>query len=220
MTKTDYNKVVQQKRVDLDDAGEALEKHIQPVAKGKVRKPGVGKWMSNVFFGEEGFRGMATHMFTEVIVPSIQNTVADVAISAVQRAIFGNDYIHRRNPGNYWGRTPNNVTRIDSWRGGGQKDYTQSYAKRSRTASNYVEEIVFETRQDAQEVFNILLANLETYGVVTVGDFYELSDQPSKFTDQAYGWTIANGGQGLAGARIVAARGGGFKIQFPTPVEV
>ena len=53
MTKTDYNKVVQQKRVDLDDAGEALEKHIQPVAKGKVRKPGVGKWMSNVFFGEE-----------------------------------------------------------------------------------------------------------------------------------------------------------------------
>ena len=56
--------------------------------------------------------------------------------------------------------------------------------------------------------------------MVTVGDFYELSDQPSKFTDQAYGWTIANGGQGLAGARIVAARGGGFKIQFPMPVEV
>nr|DAU82611.1 MAG TPA: hypothetical protein [Caudoviricetes sp.] len=219
MTKTDYNKVAQKKRVDVEDSGESLEKHIQPVAKGKVRKPGVGKWMSNVFFGEEGFRGMATHMFTEVIVPSIQNTVADVAISAVQRAIFGNDYIHRRHSGSYWGRTPNNVTRMDSWRGG-QKDYTQSYAKRSRTASNFVEEIVFETRQDAQEVFNILLANLETYGVVTVGDFYELSDQPAKFTDQSFGWTIANGGQGLAGARIVAARGGGFKIQFPMPVEV
>lgn len=219
MTKTDYNKVAQKKRIEVEDSGEALEKHIQPVAKGKVRKPGVGKWMSNVFFGEEGFRGMATHMFTEVIVPSIQNTVADVAISAVQRAIFGNDYIHRRHSGSYWGRTPNNVTRMDSWRGR-QKDYTQSYAKRSRTASNFVEEIVFETRQDAQEVFNILLANLETYGVVTVGDFYELSDQPAKFTDQSFGWTIANGGQGLAGARIVAARGGGFKIQFPMPVEV
>ena len=27
-------------------------------------------------------------------------------------------------------------------------------------------------------------------------------------------------GQGLQGARIVAARGGGFKINFPQPVEV
>ncbi len=101
-----------------------------------------------------------------------------------------------------------------------RQDYTQSYAKRNRKASNYVEEIIFDTRQDAQEVFNIMLANLDAYGVVTVGDFYELSDQPSKFTVQSFGWTISGNGQDLQEARIVAARGGGFKINFPQPVEV
>lgn len=218
MTKqtTDYNKVPR-KTNPLEEANELLDKHIQPVAKGHVKKPGVGKWIGNVFFGEEGFRGWSSHMFYEVVVPSLQNGLADMATTAVQRAIFGQDYIHaRRNSSGYWGRGVTNVTRMDANR----NDYTRSYAKRNRQTSNYVEEIIFETRQDAQEVFNIMLANLDTYGIVTVGDFYELSDQPAKFTDQSFGWTINAGGQGLAGARIVAARGGGFKINFPQPVEV
>ena len=220
MTKqTNYNKVKQKTRDVLSDQ-EDMGKHIEPVARGRVEKPGVGKWLNNVFFGEEGFRGAAIHMVQEVIVPSIQNTVADVAISAVQRAIFGNDYIHRRHyTSTPWGRGPNNVTRMDSWRNT-QQDYTQNYAKRNKRASNVVADIVFETRQEAQEVFNIMMANLDAYGVVTVGDFYELSDQPAAFTDQAFGWTTVQGGQGLAGARIVAARGGGFKINFPVPVEI
>lgn len=214
--KTDYNKVPR-KNNPLDEANEILDKHVQPVAKGRVKKAGVAKWVGNVFFGEEGFRGWSSHMFHEVVVPSLQNGIADMAMTAVQRAIFGPDYIHaRRNSSGYWGRGVTNVTRMADYR----NDYTQSYAKRNRRASNQVEEIIFETRQDAQEVFNIMLANLDAYGIVTVGDFYELSDQPAKFTDQTFGWTTNAGGQGLEGARIVAARGGGFKIQFPMPMEV
>lgn len=220
MTKTEYNKV-KTKVKPLDEANDMMDKHIQPVAKGRVKKSGVGKWLGNVFFGEEGFRGWSGHMFYDVVVPSIQNGLADMATTAIQRAIFGQDYIHaRRTTPSYWGRGVNNVTRIDSWRDANRQDYTRNYAKRNRKASNYVEEIIFDTRQDAQEVFNIMLANLDAYGVVTVGDFYELSDQPSKFTDQSFGWTISGNGQGLQGARIVAARGGGFKINFPQPVEV
>lgn len=54
--KTDYNKVPR-KINPLDEANEILDKHVQPVAKGRVKKAGVGKWVGNVFFGEEGFRG-------------------------------------------------------------------------------------------------------------------------------------------------------------------
>jgi hypothetical protein len=218
MTKTSYDKV-KLKTTQIAE-GELEEKHITAVAKGRIEKPGVGKWFSHILFGEEGFRGAATHLVQEVIVPSVQNTVADVLVTAVQRAIFGDDYIHRRgNGGSFWGR-PSNVTRMDTYRSNGRNDYTKNFAKRNNRASNVVNDIVFETRQDAQEVFNILLANLDQYGVVTVGDFYELSDQPAAFTDQAYGWTTLGGSNGLDGARIVAARGGGFKIQFPIPVEV
>lgn len=214
-TKTDYDKV-KLRTANVGDT-ELEEKHIQPVAKGRIEKPGVGKWFSNVLFGEEGFRGAATHMVQEVIVPSIQNTVADVLVTAVQRAIFGDDYIHRRaNVGSFWGRG-NNVTRMDTYRGK-QIDYTKNFAHRNTRASNIVNDIAFETRQEAQEVFNVLLANLNQYDVVTVGDYYELTDNAASFTDHSYGWSVSTGG--LNGARIVAARGGGYKIQFPQPVEV
>ena len=54
MTKqtTDYNKVPRKTNA-LEEANELLDKHVQPVAKGRVKKPGVGKWLGNVFFGEE-----------------------------------------------------------------------------------------------------------------------------------------------------------------------
>ena len=214
--KTDYDKV--KLRTSNIGDNELTEKHIEPVAKGRIEKPGIGKWFSNVLFGEEGFRGAATHMVQEVIVPSIQNTVADVLVTAVQRAIFGNDYIHRRtNGGLFWGRG-NNVTRMDTYRGGNKTDYTKNFSQRNTRASNVVNDIAFETRQEAQEVFNVLLANLNQYDVVTVGDYYELTDNAASFTDHSYGWSISSGG--LNGARIVAARGGGYKIQFPQPVEV
>ena len=214
--KTDYDKV--KLRTSNIGDNEISEKHIEPVAKGRIEKPGIGKWFSNVLFGEEGFRGAATHMIQEVIVPSIQNTVADVLVTAVQRAIFGNDYIHRRtNGGLFWGRG-NNVTRMDTYRGGNKTDYTKNFSQRNTRASNVVNDIAFETRQEAQEVFNVLLANLNQYDVVTVGDYYELTDNAASFTDHSYGWSVSSGG--LNGARIVAARGGGYKIQFPQPVEV
>ena len=85
MTKTEYNKV-KTKVKPLDEANEMMDKHIQPVAKGRVKKSGVGKWLGNVFFGEEGFRGWSGHMFYEVVVPSIQNGLADMATTAIQRA--------------------------------------------------------------------------------------------------------------------------------------
>lgn len=214
--KTDYDKV--KLRTSNIGDNELTEKHIEPVAKGRIEKPGIRKWFSNVLFGEEGFRGAATHMVQEVIVPSIQNTVADVLVTAVQRAIFGNDYIHRRtNGGLFWGRG-NNVTRMDTYRGGNKTDYTKNFSQRNTRASNVVNDIAFETRQEAQEVFNVLLANLNQYDVVTVGDYYELTDNAASFTDHSYGWSVSSGG--LNGARIVAARGGGYKIQFPQPVEV
>ena len=64
--KTDYDKV-KLRTANVGDH-ELEEKHIQPVAKGRIEKPGVGKWFSHVLFGEEGFRGAATHMVQEVIV--------------------------------------------------------------------------------------------------------------------------------------------------------
>lgn len=216
--KTDYDKV-KLRTTHVGDQ-ELPEKHIEPVVKGQVEKPGVGKWFSHVLFGDEGFRGATTRMIRDVVVPSIQNTVADVLVTAVQRAIFGDDYIlnRRSNTTTFWGRGNNVTTRTNKYRGE-QTDYTQNFSRRTHP-SNVVHTITFDTQLQAQAAFDKVKEVIDQYDMVTVGDYYELTDNShlASFTDHAYGWTTSSGG--LRGSSIVPARDGRWKIQFPPPVEV
>lgn len=208
----DYNKVKQKSTKIEKNDGTAVRKKQKAVAKGRVRKPSLLSRAGLLFFGEGGFKGVVQHLVHEVIIPSAQNTFVDITTTAIQRAVLGDDYIYHRQPTQYWGRGRNNVTRMDTHRGGGRIDYDRQFNRRSEKTSDVLKYVDFETAQEAQEIFNIMLSNLEHYKVVSVADYYELSDIPSRFTDNSYGWTD------LRGSKIVAARGGGYTIQFP-PVE-
>lgn len=219
MAKTNYDKVKPKKQKIkseevLDPSTVRLKKHA--VVKGTIAKPSLISRAGHLFFGDDGFKGMATYLVRDVFIPSLQNTAADLANTAIQRAIFGEDYIHRRRGRNYSdyygsGRSYYNAGRLAASHSR-DTNYDQQYHRRNTDTSSTVSRIIFETSADAQEVFNVMLDNVEQYGMVSVADFYELSDVQSKFTDHQYGWTD------LRSTRIVAARGGGYIIEFP-PVE-
>lgn len=48
--------------------------------------------------------------------------------------------------------------------------------------------LVFETKEEADEVLSGMKDLLDNYGVVTVADFCELSSIPSTYTQNRYGW--------------------------------
>ena len=212
---TDYNKIKVKRTKAVNPEKEEITKR-DPVVKGRERKPGLLSRSGNLFFGEDGFRGIANHLVHEVFIPSIQNTIADVATNAIQRAIFGdnNDY-RRRNANDYWYGSRKYVDRRleSSSRGRGYTDYSKQYDKprsrKSENLSNSVRMIEFDTANDANDVLAVMIDNVEQYGLVTVADFYELSDVASKFTDHQFGWT------NLEEVRILPIRGGGFYISFP-----
>lgn len=49
-------------------------------------------------------------------------------------------------------------------------------------------DIVFKTREEAQEVLSGMKDLLDKYGVVTVSDFCELSSTPCTYIQNKYGW--------------------------------
>jgi len=51
-----------------------------------------------------------------------------------------------------------------------------------------IEDIVFDTRSDAQEVLNQLDDLMTTYQLVSVADLYNLIGKTNSFTDNKYGW--------------------------------
>jgi hypothetical protein len=107
---------------------------------------------------------------------------------------------------------------MSSSRGRGYFDYSrQSEPTRhhkSENVSNVVRVIEFDSANDANDVLSYMIDSIDQYGLVTVADFYELSDVASKFTDHQFGWT------NLDGVRVVPIRGGGFYISFPPVVTV
>ena len=216
---TEYNKVKIKREIAVNPESEELKKR-DAVVKGRERKPGLFSRAGVLFFGEDGFKGVTEHLVRDILIQSIQTTVSDIATNSIhtiadvttgsiKRAIFGDNYINddrRRNSNDYWNGSRRYV------------DYSRQSERplhhKSDNVSNIVRVIEFDSANDANEVLSYMIDSVEQYGLVTVADFYELSDVASKFTDHQFGWT------NLDGVRVVPIRGGGFYISFPPVVTV
>lgn len=71
-----------------------------------------------------------------------------------------------------------------------------------------VNDIVFDTRRDAETVLDAMVDIKNTYDVVTVADLYELSDLSSNYNDNRYGWTD------ISGCKTVRVRDG-YILKLP-----
>lgn len=227
---TDYNKVKLQRTTAVNPEKDDIKKR-DAIVKGKERKPGLFSRANVLFFGDDGIRGVTDHLVRDIFIQSIQttisdvatntiNTISDVATTSIKRAIFGESYDdRRRNSNDYWYGSRRYVdNRMSSSRGRGYVDYSRQSEKalhhKSENLSNVVRVIEFDSANDANEVLSYMIDSVEQYGLVTVADFYELSDVASKFTDHQFGWT------NLDGVRVIPIRGGGFYISFPPAVPV
>ena len=227
---TDYNKVKLQRTTAVNPEKDDIKKR-DAIVKGKERKPGLFSRASVLFFGDDGLRRVTEHLVRDIFIQSIQttisdvatntiHTISDVATTSIKRAIFGESYDdRRRNSNDYWYGSRRYVdNRMSSSRGRVYVDYSRQSEKalhhKSENVSNVVRVIEFDSANDANEVLSYMIDSIEQYGLVTVADFYELSDVASKFTDHQFGWT------NLDGVRVVPIRGGGFYISFPPVVTV
>lgn len=59
---------------------------------------------------------------------------------------------------------------------------------RTRTGYGY-DDLILDTRGEAEEVLSRMDELIETYGVATVADLYDLVGKSCNYTDNKYGWT-------------------------------
>lgn len=84
---------------------------------------------------------------------------------------------------------------------------------RQRTASNYsYDDLLFDTRGDAEITLAKMWELLETYKAVSIADMFDLAGvtSPNGYIDNKYGWTE----QTLSGARVIHVRDG-FMLDLP-----
>ena len=92
----------------------------------------------------------------------------------------------------------------------GKKDYT---APKSRTSYEY-DELLFETRGDAESVLDAMNEIIAQYEVVSVADLYDLANVSNdNYAANKYGWTD------IAGCRAVRVRDG-YILKLPKPMPL
>ena len=156
----------------------------------------------------EDSQSLGDYLLFDVMVPAFKQTIQSLVNNAVDMLLFGGSGPRSNNmPAN----RVSYRSYFDNQRGGYS---APSYANRPRTATYNYEENVFASRGDAEAVFYRMQEIIDRYQVVRVADYLELSDRPSSYVDNNYGWTD------LSTVRILRARNGGYYLDLPRPIAI
>jgi hypothetical protein len=170
---------------------------VAPVVQNATRrqKKSLGTRFKNVFFGGDA-KDAAMTTVTETLVPAAKAMIIEGGQELLERMVYGENRPRGRRGSSGW------------------TDYTapsrhkHAISKTGRMMHEF-DEIVIETRPEADAVLDRLLEMLDRFEAVTVADFYDIVGQSSTPADRNWGWTS------LTGADVVRARGGGYIVSLP-----
>lgn len=186
----------------------AEEKKIEKVVKGKVKtkkRSEISK-LSDVFISEDA-GNVKSYILMDVLVPTIKKAIVDIGTDALNMIFLGGTGRGSRSSGNsahyvsYSRFSEPRERRVES-------DY-----RRPGTRFDY-DNIVFETRADAEATLEQMMDIIDNYGFVTVADLYDMADLSHPYTSNDYGWT------NLRNADILRVRGGGYGLKLPKAVAI
>lgn len=183
------------------------QKRAKKVVKGsvKVKKKGVIESCVDKFVSED-VPNIQKYLVSEVIIPTLKNTIWDAFTNTLDIVLFGGTGRGRKNtPGS--SRAP--YVSYDKC-SNNNRGRTSEEPRRSKYDFS---SITFYNKQDAEEVLRQMDAIMDEYKLVTVSDLYDLIGETGEYTDSKYGW------QNIRNAQVVRGRDG-YYIQLPKPLPI
>ena len=175
---------------------------VKKVITGKTRvkkKNGLTRFADSMI--SEDAANVKSYILMDVLLPAIKKAVVDIVTDGINMILYGE-------------------TSVSSRKSSGSKISYRSYYEddrrdsRSEQKKRYdYDEIVFDSRRDAEGVLASMEELVNRYKVVSVMDFYELADQKSVYTDRYYGWT------NLRSADVIRVKDG-YTIKLPKPLPI
>lgn len=171
------------------------EKKVEKVVSGSVKskkKNGLQK-ITNVFVPED-VDDVKSYIFEDIVVPAVK----DIILDAVRAFLDVN--------GTSRGRSSTS-SKISYRKYYDDRDRRDSAPTRTRTGYDY-DDIILETRGEAEDVLERMEELINMYQLVSVADFYDLVGVSGNYTDNKYGWT------NVRNASVVRVRDG-YMIKLP-----
>ena len=199
MYESNSHKSKQQKN---DDAPKKIEKVISGTAKTKP-KSGLTK-LADVFISED-VASVKSYILMDVLIPTIKKALCDIITDGAHMIFYGEA----------GSRKSNSVGSKVSYRNYYDKATTRdSRPVGARTGSVYnYDDILFDTRGDAEAVLTLLDEQIDSYGIVSVADLFDASGVTPDTVAYKYGWT------NIRNAQVMRVRDG-FVIKMPRAMPI
>ena len=179
------------------------EKKIEPVVKGKVTKKKNNVRKLTDTFVSEDIQNVKSYVLMDVLVPAIKKAISDIVTNGIDMILYGESGRSTRKT---------NASTV-SYRNYYDNRRDDRYSS-SRTRKGYsYDDVVLETRSEAEDVLTRMDELIDTYGVVSVADMYDLVGISCNYTDNKYGWT------NLRNAEPVRVRDG-YMLKLPKALPI
>lgn len=184
------------KSKEMNERGDEKKK-LEKVVTGQVKtkkKSGFGKFLSG-FIADEA-HDIKSYLFKDVVVPTIKKTITDI----VDMILYGG----------------NNKRRTSASKISYRSFYDDPRDSRNdlRAVPGYsYDDVILDSRGDAEEVLNQLNDLIDVYKIASVADLYDLVGITGNYTDNKYGWT------NLSNADVVRTRDG-YKLKLPRALPI
>lgn len=181
------------------------EKKVEKAVAGpvKVKKKSEMSKLKDIFISEDA-GNVKSYVIMDVLIPALKKAVSDIVTNGIDMILYGETGRSKRNS------TASNVSYRSYY---DRRDDDRRYSS-NRTVSGYsYNDIILETRGEAEEVLSRLDELIETYKVATVADLYDLVGITGNYTDNKYGWT------NIRNAEAVRVRDG-YVLKLPKALPI
>lgn len=174
------------------------------------KKKSLSKKFKETFVGGDA-RSVWGYIFLDVMIPAAKDMMADATSQGMEKMLYGEVRSTSRRGGR--GRSQNgyvNYSRYSANRPPWEpNEPRRDVSPRGRQTHDF-DEVILETRGEAEQVIEQLFELVSKYEQATVSDLYGLVGISGDYTDEKWGWTE------LRGAQPVRVRNG-YLLDLPRP---
>lgn len=180
-------------------------KKVEKVVSGtaKIKKKTEISKLKSVFISEDA-ANVKSYILMDVLIPAFKKAVSDIVTNGIDMILYGEAGRNNRKS------TASTVSYRNYYDQRGSDRYISS--TRSNTGYSY-DDIILESRGEAEEVLTRMDELIETYGIVSVADLYDLVGITGNYTDNNYGWT------NIRNAEPVRVRDG-YMLRLPKALPI
>lgn len=188
-----------------EEAATPMEKKVEKVVHGAVKtrkKSGLEK-AKGLFISDDA-ANLKSYVLMDVLIPAFKKAISDIVTNGIEMILYGETGRSRRNSPSGSVSYRNFYDRRDSDRRQLNSPVRTGYS---------VDDVVLETRGEAEDVLARMDELIEMYGVVSVADLYDLIGVTGNYTDNKYGWT------NIRNAEPIRVRDG-YLLKLPKPLPI